>query len=811
MKKIALSCAVLLCAYTAFAQKTLKGKIFDKATNTPLSGATVSFGGKGAITTDKNGMFSIECGKTTKLTISFVGYETNQVFIKNCDDELNIGLAISSQYLDNVEISATSNQNKSLLYQPVSIIKLTTTELKRGNGLFLDDAINGNVPGVTMNRRTVSGGQQFNIRGYGNGTRGTRGISSNFDGQGYKVYLNGIPITDAEGITTLDDIDYSSIGNVEVVKGPAGTLYGLAIAGAVNLKTAKPEKGKTALGQDIMIGNYGLQRYTTHFQMGTDRSTLLVNYGHQKFDGSAYHNKSHKDFVNVAGDFQTNEKQSFTSFFGYTNSYDERLGELTLTQWASKDYSGNPEYIKRNAHSHVSTFRGGFGHTYAFSKNISNSTVIFGTGFRSDVSSAGGWTDKTSINYGLRSTFDTRFGLTNGITLSGLTGVETQRQNASTIGYSMKISPFDAVTTGANPWVVGRPYYIIDATTSNNATLTGTTSLFTQWTLALPKDLSLTAGIGVSNMKVILDDRLNPTTVTRPSHYDTSYKGMVSPNIAINKVFSKKISVYASYSKGYKAPVSANFFITTPGGAPPVTSKVNSVLKPESGSQFEIGTKGAVLSDKLSYQLALFDTKFKNKMTAVAVQYNATTTAYSYVVNAGDQEHKGIEALLKYTVYQSANGFFRTVTPFVNYTYSDFNYGSNFKYQTGTTTSNITTVDYSNKQVAGVAKHVFNWGFDIITRPGLYLNFIHNYKGGMPITSDGVNLATSYNLLNTKIGFQKAVSSHFDLDVFVGVNNITGTQYPIMVFVNQLPDAYIPAPPKAVVFGGLSVKYNFNK
>ena len=60
---------------------------------------------------------------------------------------------------------------------------------------------------VTMNRRSVSGGQQFNIRGYGNGVRGTNGASSNFDGQGYKVYLNGIPITDAEGITVLDDME----------------------------------------------------------------------------------------------------------------------------------------------------------------------------------------------------------------------------------------------------------------------------------------------------------------------------------------------------------------------------------------------------------------------------------------------------------------------------------------------------------------------------------------------------------------------------------------------------------------------------
>jgi iron complex outermembrane receptor protein len=45
----------------------------------------------------------------------------------------------------------------------------------------------------------------------------------------------------------------------------------------------------------------------------------------------------------------------------------------------------------------------------------------------------------------------------------------------------------------------------------------------------------------------------------------------------------------------------------------------------------------------------------------------------------------------------------------------------------------------------------------------------------------------------------------------MGINNIGGTKYPMMVFVNQLPDAYLPAPPNAVVYGGINLKYNLNK
>ncbi len=782
----------------AIAQKTVKGKVTDADTKNPLAGATISFAGKGGTTTDKDGQFSIDCGKTNRITVSFVGYEPVQVIIKNCDDELNILLAHAGHLLNEVEITATSNQNKSILYQPSSITKLTTTELKRSNGLYLDDAINGNVPGVTMQRRAVSSGQSFNIRGYGNGVRGTNGVSSNFDGQGSKVYLNGIPVTDAEGITVMDDIDFGSIGNVEVTKGPAGTLYGLAVSGVVNLKTIKPEKGKTSIGQDVMFGSYGLKRFTSHFQMSTEHSSLLVNYGHQTSDGFFLHNASTKNFVNIAGDFELNAKQTLNTYFGYSNSYDERAGELTLDQYKNFDYSGNPAYIKNNAHSEVIGFRAGVTHTYAFSSSISNTTTVYGSGITNNASSAGGWTDKDPVNYGLRSTFDTKFSLSQGFSLSGITGVETQKQRAQTIGYAMVADSNNL--TGYNR---------IGAMRSNQFTISGTTSLFTEWTLAMPNDFSLTAGIGWSNMKIELNDRFYVASANRvPTKFSKTYDGMVSPHVAINKVFSREFSVYASYSKGYKAPVSSYFFIPYVTGAAG-TGIVNNNLKPEIGNQFEIGTKGALMSGKLSYQLAIFDAKFSNKMTAVTVQNAANTvTLYSYIVNGGKQDDKGLEALLKYTAYQSSGGFFATVSPFVNFTYSDFKY-KDYTFHTKNKAGLDSAILYDGKAVAGVPKFVGNIGIDVTTNPGLYANVTYSYKDGFPITSDGLFNSSSYSLLNAKIGFQRSLSNHFDIDLYAGANNITGTQYPIMVFVNQLPDAYLPAPYKINYFGGLNLKYIF--
>jgi iron complex outermembrane recepter protein len=783
----------MLVAVSAGAQNKVKGRIIDSKSKTPLVGASIKIAGKPSVVSDSLGNFVLDCNSNSLVTVSFIGYASSQKTVIDCNTALIFSLEQTHQQLEKVEITATSNQNKSTLYQPVSIAKLTDVELKRNTGLYLDDAINSNVPGVTMQRRAVSSGQQFNIRGYGNGLRGTNGINSNFDGQGSKVYLNGIPITDAEGITVMDDIDFSSIGNVEITKGPSGTLYGLAIAGVVNLTTLKPEKNTTSIGQDIQFGSNGLQRFTTHFQTSGEYSSLLVNYGKQKSDGYMVHTASHKDFVNISADIQPSEKQNITAYFGYSNSYDERGGELTIAQYNSFDYSGNPEYIKRNAHSEIISFRAGLGQTYNFNSHLSNNTSVFVSGASNNASSAGGWTDKNPINFGFRSTIDAKFNVSDQINLSGISGIEMQQQYAQIIGYNMVANPASSTA-----------YWNIGAMRSNQSTISATSSIFTEWTLQMAKDFSITAGLGYSNMRIDLNDKFYVAANTNPTKFATSYNGMVSPHVAINKVFSKAVSLYAAYSKGYKAPVSSYFFI-------PTTGKLNTGLKPEVGNQFEIGTKGVIVNEKIAYQLAIFSAQFSDKMTAIAVPLNGstTTTAYSYIANSGKQDDKGIELSIKYNAFESKTGFISSIKPFANLAYSDFKYvGYSFQTLSADRLSAV-VVNYDGKAVAGVAPLTTNIGADIMSKTGLYANLTYSYKDAMSISSDGLNKTTSYNLLNGKIGFQNKISNILDFDLFLGVTNITGTQYAYMVFVNQLPDAYLPAPYKVNYFGGINFKYNF--
>lgn len=803
MKKILILFLGIKVPIIAFSQNNqAKGRVLDELTSNPISGATIKVGNN-TFLSDENGNFNFDCNKGITISANADDYKSNSIIIKDCEDVLLVTLRSTKiQNLSEIEITATSNPHKEMLYQPSSIARLGLNEIKRGNGLFMDDAINTNIAGVAMQRRTVSAGQTINIRGYGNGIRGANGLSSNFDTQGSKIYLNGILITDAEGITLMDDIDFGSIAGVEVLKGPAGSLYGLAIAGAVNLKTVRPQAGKISIGQDVMFGSYGLQRYTTTLQIGTARSSLLVNYGKQKFDGFMPHTASTKDFVTIVGTYDANEKQSMNVYFGHGNSYDERNGELTASQYDTLNYSGNPAYIKNNAHSNVISARAGFGHTYKFSKNFSNTTTVFASGISSNASSAGGWTDKLPVNYGLRSTFDYSRKLSDKITISGVTGIEAQRQNAQTIGYNMVVDSLNPL--GDN---------LIGSMRSNTYAISKTYSYFTEWTLALPYETSLTAGVGVSNMSIELNDRFyvasnnssNPNVLHKPTQYKNSFNNLVSPHVALNKVINKKISVYASYGVGYKAPVSSYFYI-------PLTGELNTNLKPEFGTQYEIGTKGLLFKNKLSYQIALFNTIYKDKMTIVAVP-NAvnTATSYTYVANGGTQNNKGLELSIKYTVINSESGFIRNLSPFANLTYSNFKF-EEFRFEQLNSTKDEAIInDLTGKYVAGVPPIVYNAGVDFSSNLGIYANMTYSYRGEAYYTAfnDNTKVSKSFGLLNAKVGYTRTFFNHFNLDAFFGANNITSIQYYQMLFANQTPDVYLPGPCEINFFGGLNLKYYF--
>ena len=109
--------------------------------------------------------------------------------------------------------------------------------LSRVPGTFVQDAGN------------QAQGPRIQIRGFG--TRAAFGIRE------IRVILDGLPETLPDGQTELGDVDLESIARIEVLRGPASSLYGNASGGVIQLFTEDPPDVPTVESRTL-AGSYGL-------------------------------------------------------------------------------------------------------------------------------------------------------------------------------------------------------------------------------------------------------------------------------------------------------------------------------------------------------------------------------------------------------------------------------------------------------------------------------------------------------------------------------------------------------------------------
>ena len=753
------------------AQTAVSGKVVDAYNRAPLAGVQITSTAGGSATSAADGTFSLPCTTGMQVEFRVLGYDTFKTTVNDCSRQLLNGLTSGTQNLNAVNVVAS--REAPSVSQPLSVTSLSQRELNRGTGLFLDDALNA-IPGVRMERRTMSGGQRITIRGYGNRT--------NFDGSGYKAFLNGVPITDAEGVTMLDDIDFATLGKVDVIRGPASSLYGAGIGGVVNLQTLRPDRAGTSFEQDIQTGADGLLRSDTRYTSVSSGSTILANYGHQDYDSYRVHSASTNDHVMLLGDFRPSERRSLSGFLTYAHSYDERAGQLDSAQFFNEENVGEPPYLNNDGHIEHETLRVGVTHSYRHSNRFESVVTGYLTGVKREDVFAVGLNPRSNQTFGGRAAFNTSF-VNNGYPLTGTSGIDFEKTNQFAKGY-----PFSNQVAGG--------------ITTDLETSTMQYSAFSQWDISLPAAFTLTAGASLNFIEYAIDDRL--TNSGNPNHRDVSgrkvYDPVVMPRVALLRMFGNDRSVYVSLSQGFTPATSSDAVI-------PFTGEPNEGLKPERATQVEVGTKGSLFQHRLSYQVALFNLMVTDKLTSQSVFNDSGTQLYAYTVNAGDQSNKGAEVAASFSILDEPVGTLTQLRPFVSYTYSDFTY-DDFK---SNNNNNTGTVDYSGNKVVGVPNHVFVGGADLSFRGGVYATGTAEHRAMMPITYDNVHEAPGYTLVNARAGIRRDLSSHLGIDAYVGAQNITGSLYYTMVFLNgnynggASPAIYLPGPTTARPFAGLKV------
>ena len=227
-------------------QIAIQGIVTDE-NGDPLPGATIQEkGSTNGTITNVEGEFTLNVPEDATLTISFVGYETQEIAVNN-RSRIDLQLAVDSEQLDEVVVIGYGTRKKSDVTGAISSVN--AEEITAIPSANVVEALQGRAAGLQITQSDGEpGGSGLNIL-----IRGQRSLTAS---NSPLVVVDGIPLADLGGGGNLNDFNTNDIESVEILKdASASAIYGARGANGVILITTKRGKaGKTSV---TYSGQYG--------------------------------------------------------------------------------------------------------------------------------------------------------------------------------------------------------------------------------------------------------------------------------------------------------------------------------------------------------------------------------------------------------------------------------------------------------------------------------------------------------------------------------------------------------------------------
>ena len=676
---------LLIIVQLSYSQSTLTGKVTD-TNNLAIEGANVILTNeleqqKGT-TTDGDGNFSIEIGKSNTYTIriTFIGYDpfTKNLSIsdtKNTDLGL-ITLTDAIESLQSVEVIGRKRQDYNSDYSfSATKVAIKNKELPQAVATvtkeLISDRLAFQLPDAVKTVSNVSATGLYNHYNI-------RGITQADDGQ----ILNGMRTRQYYFLQPIT----SHLERVEVIKGPSSVTFSSADpGGTVNMVTKKPliEKRNEV---SVAAGSFGTLRTTADFTGPlNDSKTLLYRFNAAVQEGGSFRDVVDNNAILVTPSLSyiPNDKTSLNVEMIYNNAegnvdrgqpifdavdanYDPFSTPITLNPGATNDFYKTRELIFMTSFS--KKFTKNFGFNAQFMKQTWDEDL---QEHRADAFRQAYDIDGNVVPNLIAMRYAERQQDWNTDNLSTYFNYDIKKDNIINkmlVGFDA--SSWERKTGGANS---ARNYLLNDGSAARFRPGTSDPNDFQQTTdgLLVPVvphlDLSNPFnGVRNTNNYVISQFEIPANLTTSNGVYFQNqfkvgkfsalvnlryewftdifdYEGRNEeefktnafvPRVGLTYEVTNEISAYATYLEGFQphtntvslSPTAEGFFWSaSPGRFDPLES-----------SLLEVGAKGEFLNGKIFANLAVFDISQKNILLGDTFDFDNLTTR-------GEQRSRGFE------------------------------------------------------------------------------------------------------------------------------------------------------------------------
>lgn len=653
------------------------------------------------------------------------------------------------------DILVNAFERKRLVIQTpasVSLLKPNTLQIQDNTSIL--EAVN-TVPGVNMESRGAGGSRRISIRG--------STLRSPFGVRNVKAYWNDIPLSNPDGSTPLELIDPEHLGGMEIIRGPAGSIYGAGNGGVLLFNTPSFGEGWQA-SSHTMVGSDNLFRHTVGLSSGGDTVDFAGYYTNHRYSGYRSQEYVEKDQILLTGNVRVTERQTVQWLGTYYAGEWGLPGALTADE-VEEDPRQALEYSE-TANAHVERQRTMFGmkHNYAWKGGLTNYTTLY---LHS--------TSKTNP-YGTSAFFNGHKREV-GLSLGGRTVFNLQR---SVGGRSLHLTwGLEGQTDRNELKEYDNLNGSIGAQRIDAATISRQGTAFVQGILELPMNLQLEAGLSLNALVFNHKDNFDSDSIDQSQV--RQFDPILSPRVAISHQYRNILS-YASVSRGFSPPTIWDVLESD--------GSFQGGLAPEVGTNYELGLKGFLLGNCLRFETVGYYFQLDE-----AIVPQVLASGETVFQNTGSVDKYGLEAAFYVDLNLDPQGLITAFKPWVTATYQDFTFGNYTK----------EGEDLSGNELTGTFQERISTGFLFESRGGIYMNMNSNYTGAIVLNDQNTDYSEAYLLVNGRLGWAKTFFKQLKLDAYGGINNITDAQYSSFLQWNGFGGRYFNPSPGRNWYAGIQI------